>query len=197
MQPKERVVLAEDLADRAVPGTGAVHGAAPTRATKPLLMVDIDGVVSLFGPFAEVRAAEGSFHSIEGIPHFLSATAAAHLLALAGLFDLVWCSGWEERANEHLPHLLGMPSGLPFLRFDRDVGGGRPHSRAHWKLAAIDAYAGGRPLAWIDDAVDQECRRWADARPAPTLLVQTQAARGLTTTEAELLAGWALELQAG
>ena len=105
---------------------------------------------------SRIRKA-GSFHSIEGIPHFLSATAAAHLLDLAEHFELVWCSGWEEKADEHLPHLLGLPAGLPFLRFDRSVG----RSNAHWKLDAIDAYAGERPLAWIDDAFNAACHEWA------------------------------------
>jgi hypothetical protein len=154
-------------------------------------MVDVDGVLSLFGGGVE---ADGTFHSIEGIPHFLSSTAATHLLALAKLFELVWATGWEERADEHLPHLLGLPAGLPFLRFDRDVGGRSVHGRAHWKLAAIDAYAGQRPLAWIDDALDGACREWAAARGAPTLLVQTEPERGLTAREAQLLAAWAREL---
>jgi hypothetical protein len=99
-------------------------------SSRPLLLVDIDGVISLFGvqtavpgapPQAARSALDGSFHSIEGIPHFLSSTAAAHLLSLAQHFDLVWASGWEERADEHLPHLLGLPAGLPFLRFPRGV----------------------------------------------------------------------------
>ena len=153
-------------------------------------MVDIDGVISLFAGAAEGPgrgSVEGSFHSIEGIPHFLSATAAAHLLALAGAFELVWASGWEERANEHLPHLLGVPPALPFLRFARAVG----RANAHWKLDAIDAYAAGRALAWIDDAFNPACHAWAQARPAPTLLVQTEPERGLTATEAALLEEWA------
>ena len=161
-------------------------------------MVDIDGVISLFGPFQGSTAGtrEGSFHSIEGIPHFLSSTAAAHLLALGGLFDLVWASGWEERADEHLPHLLGLPARLPHLRFDRHVGARAPHSLAHWKIEAISTYAGGRALAWVDDAIDDACHRWAAAREAPTLLVQTAPERGLTSQEAEQLAAWARELAA-
>jgi hypothetical protein len=47
---------------------------------KPLMLVDIDGVISLFG--GDLTAQTGSFHSIEGIPHFLSSTAAGHLLEL-------------------------------------------------------------------------------------------------------------------
>jgi hypothetical protein len=169
-------------------------------ATKPLLMVDVDGVLSLFGPGRDLdRPRDGAFHSIEGIPHFLSASAATHLLALADLFELVWASGWEERADDHLPHLLGIPAGLPFLRLDRGGSGRRAAesgrtTAGHWKLEAITAYARDRPLAWIDDALDAECHAWAAAREAPTLLVQTEPEHGLTDREARLLSEWARQL---
>ena len=154
-------------------------------------MVDIDGVLSLFASGWQGRdPSEGSFHSIEGIPHFLSASAAAHLLDLRSDFELVWASGWEDRANDHLPHLLGMPPELPFLRFARQVG----RANAHWKLEAIDRYAAGRALAWVDDALNDACHEWADRRPAPTLLVQTRPERGLTSDEAETLRRWARSL---
>ncbi len=155
-------------------------------------------MISLFGGdstlLERVAQGEGSFHSIDGMPHFLSAEAAAHLLGLAADFELAWCSGWEERANEHLPHLLGLPAALPFLRFERSVG----RSNAHWKLAAIDEFAGTRALAWIDDALNEACHEWAAARDrggAPTLLVQTEPARGLTAHEAERLSAWARGLR--
>jgi HAD domain in Swiss Army Knife RNA repair proteins len=188
-------------------------------AARPLLLVDIDGVISLFGRPPGVQQErlasdgsplDGSFHSIEGMPHFLSSTAAAHLLSLAPLFDLVWASGWEERANEHLPHLLGLPERLPFLRFPRDaavagaggmppaVGSSGPQTTlAHWKLQSIDSYAGQRPLAWIDDAFNPACHDWAAGRAAATLLVQTEPEHGLTSREAQLLEQWARELAAG
>jgi hypothetical protein len=163
-------------------------------------MVDIDGVISLFGGWEEAArerregydaySLTGSFHSIDGTPHFLSSTAAAHLLDLSSVFELVWASGWEERANEHLPRLLGLPRELPFLRFARAVG----RTNAHWKLDAIDAYAGARALAWVDDALNDACHVWAQARPAPTLLVQTDPRHGLTAPEARRLADWARTL---
>jgi Swiss Army Knife RNA repair-like protein len=154
-----------------------------------LLLVDIDGVISLFS-FESGARPEGGFHSIDGIPHFLSSRAAEHLLALAPMFDLVWASGWEEKANEHLPYLLGLPV-LPHLSFERSVG----RANAHWKLDAIDAYAGeSRPLAWIDDAFNDACHEWASARGAPTLLVQTTPASGLTADETEILRSWAAEM---
>ena len=152
---------------------------------KPVLLVDIDGVLSLFG-FVSTERPEGTWHSVEGIPHFLSSAAAEHLHQLAEWFDLVWCSGWEEKASEHLPVLLGVPD-LPHLSFDRNPG--RAH--AHWKLAAIEAHAGDRPLAWIDDALDEACEDWAQKREAPTLLVHTDPAVGLTADHVVTLAAWA------
>ena len=156
----------------------------------PLLLVDIDGVISLFS-FDSGARPEGAFHSIDGIPHFLSSGAAQHLLALARNFELVWASGWEEKANEYLPHLLGLPV-LPHLSFERSVG----RTNAHWKLDAIDAYASAtRPLAWIDDAFNGACHEWAEVRGAPTLLVQTMPASGLTGDEAQTLERWAISLR--
>jgi len=116
-------------------------------------MVDIDGVISLFGGGgARIGTGidpnghpDGTFHSIDGILHFLSAAAAAHLLTLAEDFDLVWASGWEEKAEEYLPRLLGLPAGLPFLHFERARGAGSSLG-GHWKLGSIDAYAGTRRL---------------------------------------------------
>jgi hypothetical protein len=152
---------------------------------KPLLMVDIDGVLSLFG-LDPARLPPGTFHNIDGIPHFLSAAAAAHLLALLPSFDAVWCSGWEEKANDHLPHLLGLPGPLPYLHFARAPERGQ----AHWKLAAVERYAGARPLAWVDDAFNDACHDWAAARGAPTLLRATSPQLGLTAEDAHALLAW-------
>ncbi|MCW2967132.1 MAG: hypothetical protein JWM71_904 [Solirubrobacteraceae bacterium] len=150
-----------------------------------MLLVDIDGVVSLFG-FDPDERPPGSWHIVEGIAHFLSSTAAAHLHELAQSFDPVWCSGWEERADENLPVLLGAPV-LPHLSFDRNPGRGH----AHWKLAAIEAHVGDRPLAWIDDALDDACEQWAAQRAAPTLLVRTDPRVGLTADQVSQLHVWA------
>jgi Swiss Army Knife RNA repair-like protein len=157
--------------------------------TVPLLLVDIDGVISLFG-FDPATRPPGRFIAVEGIVHYLSAGAGEHLRRLSEGFELVWCSGWEEKANEHLPGALGLSAGLPHLSFER-----RPASSAHWKLDAIDRYAGPtRPLAWIDDAHDGATRAWAATRPGPTLIVATEPPVGLTEADVKSLMGWAAGL---
>ena len=157
---------------------------------KPLLLVDVDGVISLFG-FSPDALPEGEWLHVDGILHLCSARAAEHLPGLGDHFELVWCTGWEEKANDYLPQWLGLPGELPFLQFERNPG----KARAHGKLQAIDDFAGpGRPLAWIDDALDEACRSWAAARIGPTLLVQTEPSTGLDESHAAELRAWAATL---
>jgi hypothetical protein len=172
------------------------------RTEKPLLFLDVDGVISLFGfregyglaagdaPFK--GCPPGRLHSINGVMHYISTACAVHLERLAARYELVWASGWEETANEYLPHLLGLPGHLPYLTFDGRVRAGP----AHWKIDAIDEYAAERPLAWIDDNVDESCHVWAEQREAPTLIIETVRHEGMHDHHVELLLGWAEELTA-
>ena len=154
---------------------------------KPLLFVDIDGVISVFG-FAPAARPEGTWIDVDGVVHLISAAASEHLLALVDAFDLVWCSGWEEKADEHLVRVLDLPVRPPFLTFPVPTG------TAHWKLASVERYAGARPLAWIDDGFDDSCHAWAAAREAPTLLVPTDPAVGLDGARAACLERFARAL---
>lgn len=155
------------------------------RPNKPILAIDIDGVISLFG-FDEAQHPPGEFHLVDGIPHFLSRDAAKRINRLLEAYEGVWASGWEDRANDHLPTILGVPQ-LPYLSFD----GRARFGTAHWKLEALTEYGGDRPLAWIDDNLDPSCHRWARHREAPTLLVPTESDRGLEEGHVEGLLDWA------
>jgi hypothetical protein len=154
---------------------------------KPLLLIDVDGVISLFG-FPPGQTPAGRFEMVDGIAHLLSAAAGEHLRTLSADYELVWCTGWEEKANDYLPRALALPGPLAHLTFDRAVG----TSNAHWKLESIDDYAGSwRPLAWIDDAHDDRCHAWAQRRPGPTLLVTTRSELGITAEHVGQLLAWA------
>jgi hypothetical protein len=145
--------------------------------------VDVDGVLSLFG-FAELP---GPLHWVDGVAHCIPPESGPRLARLAERYELVWATGWEEKANEYLPYLLDLPfRELPYLTF----GGRAVFGTAHWKLDAIDAYARERPLAWIDDSLDEECWAWARSRSAPTLLIETKSAVGLTDDHVQQLLDW-------
>ncbi len=161
------------------------------KSDEPLLAVDIDGVISLFGfdqadpDHGRFDNAPGEFHLIDGMLHCISLETGPRLTRLGEIFELVWASGWEDRANDHLPGILGVPE-LPYLTFD----GRARFGTAHWKLEALEEYAGSRPLAWIDDSLDGSCYEWAGERSAPTLLVPTESDVGLLDLHVDTIESW-------
>lgn len=159
-------------------------------AELPILFLDVDGVISLFG-FDRDNGPELTFANVDGSPHWIATAMGPRLARLLPEFEVVWATGWEERANEHLPFVLGLKNlVLPVVSFD-----GRAQAGAvHWKLEAIDEYAGNRPAAWVDDNLDAECERWAASRGPDTLLVQTDPAVGLVDSQVGLLLRWAARL---
>ena len=164
------------------------------RTSPPVLFLDVDGVISLFGFEAKPERLPGRWHWVDGIAHCIPEEVGPRVARLAEHFELVWATGWEEKANYYLPHILGLEAReLPCLTFD----GRAVFGTAHWKLEAIEEYAGTRPAAWVDDSIDDSCRAWAEKRKAPTLIVQTESAVGLTDEQVEQLRGWAAALPAG
>ena len=142
---------------------------AATPTSRPVLAVDVDGVISLFGfdgPLAERRRPlppdrrHGPLHLRRRRAR--SCCASAERLR-AGLGDGLGGAAPTTtcRCSSACPRAAGA------CTFD----GRARFGTAHWKLEALDEYAGDRPLAWIDDSLDESCHDWAEARPAPTLLV--------------------------
>ncbi len=160
--------------------------AADGSLDKPVLALDVDGVISLFGFEGPPEDAPCRFQLIDGMAHCISLGTGPRLQRLLPHFELVWATGWEDRANDSLPPILGLPQ-LPVLRF----GGAARFGSAHWKLEPIGAYAAGRRLAWVDDSLDESCHEWAARRPEPTLLVPTDSAVGLIDAQVETLIAWA------
>ena len=158
--------------------------------------MDVDGVISLFGfregyglasgdvPFGD--CPPGSLHSINGVMHYIASDCGGRRVRLAERYELVWATGWEEAANDYLPHLLQLPGQLPYLTFD----GRARFGSAHWKLDALEEYAGPRPLAWVDDSLDESCHAWARERWAPTMLVPVEPSRGLEEAHVDALIDW-------
>jgi hypothetical protein len=154
--------------------------------SRPVLAVDVDGVVSLFGFDEPPQKSEARFEMVDGMLHCISLAAGERLQRLSEAYELLWATGWEDRANRHLTGLLGLPE-LPYLTF----GGAARFGSAHWKLGPLEEYARGRALAWIDDSFDESCYEWARAREESTLLVPTEPHIGLDEVQVEALTAWA------
>ena len=155
--------------------------------SRPVLALDVDGVISLFGFEEPLEEVPGQFHLIDGMAHCIPDGIGDRLRRLTPHYEIIWATGWEDRANDRLPEILGLPGKLPFLTF----AGNARFGTAHWKIAAIDSYAGDRPLAWVDDCLDETCETWARERSAPTLLVPTDSDRGLEDAHVGALLDWA------
>ncbi|WSK07551.1 HAD domain-containing protein [Kitasatospora sp. NBC_01300] len=122
---------------------------------KPLLFLDVDGVLNPVCPHPD---AGFDTHTLFGYSVLLSARHGAWLRELAGTYELVWATTWEEHANTHIAPAIGLPA-LPLVRFTGDVPQpGDPRvplmellSARKW--APLLRYAAGRPFAWVDDVI--------------------------------------------
>jgi hypothetical protein len=157
--------------------------------SRPILAVDVDGVISLFGAEEQPDRSHTQLQLVDGVPHLISLPCGDRLRRLSEHFELAWASGWEDKANFYLPSILGLPE-LPHVSFDLAA---RPGG-SHWKLGPLEEFAADRPLAWIDDNFDQSCFEWAERREQPTLLVPTETHLGLEEAHVEALRQWAMSL---
>ncbi|MFD8787737.1 HAD domain-containing protein [Kitasatospora sp. NPDC059599] len=122
---------------------------------KPLLFLDVDGVLN---PVCPDPDAGFDTHALFGYSVLLSTRHGAWLRELAGTYELVWATTWEEHANTHVAPLIGLDP-LPVVRLAGYVPQpGDPRvplmelfSAAKW--APLLRYAGGRPFAWVDDVI--------------------------------------------
>jgi hypothetical protein len=151
--------------------------------TRPLLFLDIDGVLNPF-PECPDGFTEYDFFPEDHEPVRLAAVHVDWLRELAAAFDVVWASGWGEDANRVLSPVFGLPElplvDLPPIPFE-------PLE----KVPGITALARDRPAAWVDDNITPEAREWAEQRDAPTLLVDVESATGLTRPAVDELLDWA------
>lgn len=164
--------------------TSAATVGPSSAAPRPLLLVDVDGVLL---PFPERRPGFDGM-AIEGAPHGFCARHGAWLRELAADFDLAWCTMWGARANQDICPRLQLPA-LPVVDL-WDPGCGLDR----WKLPGVERFAGDRPLAWVDDAFDAPTRAWGRRREAPTLLVGVRPLIGLARRHVRRLRSFARDM---
>jgi hypothetical protein len=158
---------------------------------RPLLLIDVDGVVCPYAHELVDPAAAGLERATVGYSQvWLSRDVAEHLLHLGELFQLVWCTAWEDHAAEFLAPFLGLPA-LPVIHFDEPV-----MEDCHWKWPAIEAFVGDRAFAWADDEIGRDDLARARRRSTPTLLVRIEGTHGLDDMHVEQLERFAETVRA-
>jgi hypothetical protein len=166
---------------------------------KPVLLVDVDGVLNCFGslwtPEYEAEHFEPLRVAYDRYTIRCRKGLADNLARLAEWFEMTWCTAWEGNAHPFFGEWLGLGhEPWPHVDWTRGWVG----EELTWKLADVRrVHDGDRPLAWIDDDLGPDAYEWAKERNqagAPTLLVKTNPCDGLTDKHVDQLIYFAEEV---
>ncbi len=155
---------------------------------KPLLLVDIDGVLNPFVRAGDLMPEGYTEHVIAGQQVLLRRIHGEWLHDLADRFELAWVSTWEAASNTLIGPAIGAPPELPYIEFRERTDDGWT-----WKLPAVRRYAEDRALAWLDDDPGPDAAGWAATRAARTLIVSPDPRTGWTEDEYRQLVAFGAE----
>lgn len=178
-----------------------------TNTAKPLLLLDIDGVLNAFPSHAGFRYTR---HTIDGYRIHLHNEVHDMVSALEEAFEIVWFTLWNHRASPAIGPHVGLADAA-HLTTSWERG---------WEAAAIAGYdddaisqlmyaktpllpelmAEGRPWVWIDDAhgrADADYLVAAGLDPQMFRLVGTDPEVGLQWADVDLALDFARSLATG
>ena len=187
--------------------------------SKPVLLVDVDGVINAMPSFGTPAASKFNLTIAEGYRIHLHPEIERMFKVLSQHFELVWGTAWTTRANTEILPLIGGGDPWPVVdvfalgdkRNDpwRIVHGNRFSGETlrtvSWKLEAVDEHVSqefaDRPVAWIDDDLGQDVDEWADDRAKasgqPVWIERTDPAKGITWQSVTNLVAFAREVCEG
>lgn len=121
-----------------------------TAAKKPVLLLDVDGVLNIFGEAYAAREVRLD----DGHAFYPSPFTRPFMRQAWREFDVIWCTAWRASANAiaRWANLGRRPwIEIPQSAFDGD-----------WKLAGVVRRLGRttRRLVWLEDGISEEAYGW-------------------------------------
>lgn len=190
-----------------------------TTIERPVLLLDIDGVLNLFPRFTIQGGAvidrvtrQTDRHRVrldetQKSTYLLNIPADARSLVtqLAEHFDVHWYTMWNDAADAVFAPLAGLPS---FPYFECDWVDGREAFEKIWspawmrkyiwiaKTPLIPRYVGARPFLWIDDDTGPVDTLWLRDHPVvgEFNIITVEPHSGLTQAVVDEAIEWARSL---
>ncbi|MCX5402097.1 hypothetical protein [Streptomyces sp. NBC_00102] len=188
--------------DATVPSSEERH----SRASRPLLFLDVDGPLNPYAAQPERRpegyttlrvprggGADGELRNRrKPLRVWLHPEHGRELLRLG--YELCWATTWMDHANRWIGPAIGLPE-LPFVDFGEALLRERPDG-VHWKTGPLVVHAGGRPFAWVDDEQSDLDEAFVSAHHrGPGLLHHVNPRIGLRDADFRTLADFASSLE--
>lgn len=180
--------------------TARVFNNEDTPEDKPLLLLDVDGVINVFNGSQRGYIMHRATVGHGTFPLKIRTEMSVWLEKLSEHFHLVWCTMWNDEANTHIGPVVGLPV-LPYVPvYGRYRGAVYAESDRllHPKVHAIKEHVPGRAFAWVDDEISRRDLLWAENRSkafAPTHLEKTDERQGLIDHQVKRLVTWAMSLK--
>lgn len=155
---------------------------------KPILALDVDGPINTFG----AQNSDDVYECMAGdIPVTIPRSIPEFLRQLNKHFQIVWYSSWKRSANQYISPLVGLPTNLPVIDFDRygsqKLGGSRKF------FGLLGWLKDDMIVAVVDDEIGLDMIDWSKERAAPTLLVEIDSRLGIQAHQVTELIRFASE----
>lgn len=146
-------------------------------ATKPIMLLDVDGPLNPFAAKATKRPEGFTTHrmrptgwtdpSLNPLRVWLNPNMGPKLKSLG--YEIIWATAWRGDANEWISPHVGLPTDLDFIDWgphDTNLVD-KAYKKLHWKTTQIvswmDAHYPGRDFIWVDDEAQKDDSKFIKA----------------------------------